>query len=403
MKVFEACMFIVKRRISSFAIYFGVFIALSIVMTALSVEQLDTDFSTMKPKFTVINRDKTGPLSEGLISYLREHGEEVKIEDEKNALQDATFFHATDYIVFLPSGFEDKMLSGETPSLETVFTTETAKGYYADSLINRYCNLVRVYLTTHAGIEIEELVPSILRDLSQEAKVEKKQFGDSAPIGMSYLVFNRLQCYILMLLNILCVTNITMSLKRPDIMMRNLCTPLKPRSLAGQQMLCFGILSFLAWVLLAALGFAIYGSGLVGANVRSIALILLNSLVFSAVALSIAAFSSTFIRNPNSQNAAANMVSLGLCFLGGVFVPLDMLGEGILSVARFLPSYWYNTAIDSISALTSFGADAMSTVWRAMLIQLAFAAAFFCVTLTLGKQQSRSERFFGSVRTELEA
>jgi len=71
-------------------------------------------------------------------------------------------------------------------------------------------------------------------------------------------------------------------------------------------------------------------------------------------------------------------------------------------VARFLPTYWNVTALEKISALTSFEAGAMSPVWQAILIQVAFAAALFCATLIIGTFLGKSERSFGSVKTEIE-
>jgi len=60
------------------------------------------------------------------------------------------------------------------------------------------------------------------------------------------------------------------------------------------------------------------------------------------------------------------------------------------------------TALEKISALTSFEAGAMQPVWRAIIIQAAFTAAFFCAALVLGTFFGKSERSFGSVRTELD-
>jgi len=403
MKVFRACIIIFKRRIASFALYFGIFITLSIVIPALSEEQFNTDFSTLKPSFTIINRDEDSQLTDGLLSYLRTHGNEVVLEDEKSALQDAAFFHATDYIVFLPPGFKDSFISRNHMTLEKVTTTATARGYYVDSMVNQYLNLARVYLAAGDEMSEEDIVSAVLGDLSLQAIAERKHFGEGTPLAMSYLIYSRMLPYILLVLNILCVTNIMMVFRRPDLRMRNLCTPLRPRSFSGQQILCCGLLSVMAWLLMSVTGFILYGSNLTGVDSRIIALILLNTLTFTFVALSIATLTGSFARGVNAQNAAANVVGLGLCFLGGVFVPLEFFGPGLMAVSRFLPTYWNVTALNDIGALTSFTSDTLLPIWQSILIQLAFAAAFFCVALVLSKHLNQSERSFGSVQTEIEA
>ena len=403
MKVFEACLLIIKRHYLTFLIYFTIFIGLSVIISTLTADNFTPDFSAMKPNFTVVNRDADSPLTGGLISYLRENGNEIAIRDDKGALQDATFFHATDYIIIIPQGFRESFLSGEPLTPETVKTTDTALGYYADSLVNQYLNQARLYLAAGAGFSEEALVTAVLSDLSLQAVAVKKHFGTIAPIDRNFLMYSQMQCYILLVLVILCVTNITMVFKRTDLRMRNLCSPIKPLSMSSRQILCSAILGVLAWLLTTVTGLILYSSKLEAVDNRVLALIMLNSLIFTVVALALAALSGTFVRNPNAQNAVTNILALGMCFLGGVFVPASMLGEGVLTVARFLPTYWCMEALEQISALTSFEAGALQPVWQAMLIQLSFAGAFFCVTLVLSKYLNRSERSFGSTRSELEA
>ena len=285
MKVFEACMLVIKRRITTFIVYFAVFLALSILIPAMAKDQFNTDFSQMRPNFTVINRDGDSPLSAGLLTFLREHGNEVILEDDKRALQDATFFQATDYIVFLPQGFHDSFLSGAPVTLEKVVTTATATGYYADSLVSRYLNLSRIYLEAGGKWDEALLVSTVLGDLSLQANATMARFGDSAPMAQSYLIFNQMLPYILLVLNILFVTNITLVFRRPDIRMRNMCSPMKPRSISMQQILCCSIMCVLAWLLMSVVGLIMYGDTLAGVDGRIIALISLNSFAFTIVAL----------------------------------------------------------------------------------------------------------------------
>jgi ABC-type multidrug transport system permease subunit len=129
---------------------------------------------------------------------------------------------------------------------------------------------------------------------------------------------------------------------------------------------------------------------------------LLNSFVITIFALALAALASNFVNSSNAQNAAANIMTLALCFLGGVFVPRYMLSDGILAVSQFLPTYWNVIALERATELTSFDTSAMAPFWQAVMIQLTFAAAVFCLSLLVGKHINQSERFVNSVRTELE-
>jgi ABC-2 type transport system permease protein len=163
------------------------------------------------------------------------------------------------------------------------------------------------------------------------------------------------------------------------------------------------MMSGAVWFVLNAAGFVMYGSKLGGTDAKIIALIVLNTFVFTIVAAAMASLACSFVRGPNSQNAVANSLSLVLSFVGGVFVPLEMLGENLLAVARFTPAYWYVTALERICSLNSFRGGALAPIWQAMLLQLAFAAALFCVALAVAKHLNESESSFRSANTELEA
>lgn len=147
----------------------------------------------------------------------------------------------------------------------------------------------------------------------------------------------------------------------------------------------------------------IYGSRITGTDPRILLLLMGNTFVFTLVSLSLSMLASTFIRSANAQNAVANFLSLGLCFLGGVFVPLEMLGDTMLRVARFIPTYWYVTALDHIAGLTMFRWEDMQPIWQAYLLQLGFAVAITCVALAVGKLRSQPENSLAFTKTEIEA
>ena len=403
MKVFEACCIIVKRRGLTLLLYFVLFIALAVIITTVSAVPYSPDFTELRPKFTVINRDAESPLLDGLRAYLGGRGDEVPLEDDKEALQDATFYHATEFVIIIPPGFRDGFLGGQAVVAETVMTTESALGYYANSLMNQYLNLARLYLAADRGMDEKALADTVLGDLSARVEVVKRRFGESEPVHENYKVYARMMPYMLLVLIILCVSSIMMAFRRPDLNKRNLCAPVKPRSVGLQQGLCYELVGCAAWAAMNVTGFVLNGPRLSGTDGRIIALIVLDTFVFVIVASAIASFACSFVRGPNSQNAVANALSLVLSFIGGVFVPLEFFGDTLLAVARFTPTYWYTTALDRACKLTSFSREALAPVWQAMLIQLGFAAAIFCVALAVNKHRGEAERYFSSASTELEA
>lgn len=85
----------------------------------------------------------------------------------------------------------------------------------------------------------------------------------------------------------------------------------------------------------------------------------------------------------------------------GAFVPLELLGDGILTVSRFTPTFWYTSALEKITALTRYDWAVLAPVVGDILVQLGFAAAFFSVALVLGRLRRQSSSGFVPTATEM--
>lgn len=401
MKVFSTCCKVMRRHWAALSIYLVIFLTLSVVMTSFSSQQQTSSFSQTKTKVAVLNRDGEASLAQSLADYVADNTELVELPDEKEALQDALFFQAVDYILTIPQGYSSAFMSDAALSLEVHKIPNSAAGFYTDMLIDRYLNAARIYKTALPNMSTEELSTAIKADLAAQSNVEKKSYSANTPIDLNFAVYYTMQAYILMVLTILGISTLMMVFNRPDLRMRNLCTPVRTRSMTAQIALAGGVFGLICWLALVILGFLIYGSRLAGTDVRGIVLCVLNSLVFTVVSLSVSFLCGIFIRSSNMQNAVANFLSLAMSFLGGAFVPLEMLGGSLLSVAHFIPTYWYISTLDTIITLTKFNAETLAPVYQGMLIQLGFAVAIFSVALMISKTRQQSGQGFGRNMTEI--
>ena len=92
--------------------------------------------------------------------------------------------------------------------------------------------------------------------------------------------------------------------------------------------------------------------------------------IFMIVALSMAYLIGLLVKNETSISMVGNILGLGCSFLGGIFVPISMLSEGVIRLAHFLPTYWYTQAINL---------EDLTLRFQYMGIQLVFACMFFVV------------------------
>jgi ABC-2 type transport system permease protein len=130
--------------------------------------------------------------------------------------------------------------------------------------------------------------------------------------------------------------------------------------------------------------FIMYGSYMFTANGL---LLLLNSFVFTLAALSISFLIGNIIKSKGAMSAAANVFSLGTCFIGGVFVPQELLGKTVLTIASFTPTYWYVQSNNDIANIANFKMENLMPIFSNMLIVFGFAVAVLAVTLVVIKQK----------------
>jgi ABC-2 type transport system permease protein len=64
-----------------------------------------------------------------------------------------------------------------------------------------------------------------------------------------------------------------------------------------------------------------------------------------------------------------------------------MLGDTVLSIARFLPAYWFVKNNNDIGNIASFTGANLVPIVTGILVQLAFAAALAAVAFALTRQR----------------
>ena len=145
-----------------------------------------------------------------------------------------------------------------------------------------------------------------------------------------------------------------------------------------------GAYSLCIWLLFMVLGVAVYHGSMF---TEKALYAMLNSFVFLLISIALTLLLSCFdlaVNVMNVVNIVSNLLGLGMAFLGGVFVPQNMLSDEVLAVARFLPTYWYVRANNMLAGFSTEIFD-MHLYWNAIGIQLLFALTAFALTLVASK------------------
>ncbi len=384
MQVYKAFFKVIKKNRGLLLIYLVVFMVLALLLTNTYNPPQDTDFSKVKVNISFINNDNDTLLVAGLKTYLSENANLVDLPDEPQKLQDALFFRQVEYILRVPDGFTEAMLSGREVQLEKTIVPDSTSNVYMDLLINKYLNTAQTYTTYMPGLSQAELTQYLDKDLAEQSQVTMISNGShSANAEKSGYYFNYLS-YSMFAILILGVCSVMLVFNNTDLKRRNLCSPIRSANMNFQMIL--GNLSFaiLTWLVLISASFVMYGSFMFTANGL---LLLLNSFVFTLAALSISYLIANLVKSRGAMSAVSNVFALGTSFISGVFVPQELLGANVLTIASFTPTYWYVKANNEIAAAVNFNANNLQSIFTSMVLVLAFGVAVLGVTLVLIKQR----------------
>lgn len=388
MPVFSVSMKIIKKNLPIMLIYIVIFIMVSMIVKNLSGDGGETlsTFSDTKVPIAIIAAENTA-LTEGISSALSEVSTLVKLEDNKEAIQDALYFRAVYMVVRIPEGFTASVLDGNPLSLETTTIPGSTESLQVNMQISQFMKLLRLYLVGTPDLLSEEtLVDHVLDQLKNTTKVSvvapdpKAVEGGLMPFFFNYLAYSYM--YIL----ILGVSTVMRVFNRKEIKWRNTCSPIKGLSKSLQFLLANAVFAFGTWVILILLCMVFDARNIFKVNTLYF---MLNSFVFALSVLGLGYLVGNLVKGRDAVSAVANIITLSSSFISGVFVPQAFLGESVLRVASFFPTYWYVKANLQIANLTHFDFSSISGVLGILLIELGFGAAFIAVSLAVGKRASQ--------------
>lgn len=386
MQVFKTFMKVMKKRLHISMIYIIIFIVIGIVMTASSSDK--SGFSDTKLSVSITDLDDTD-ASHALADYIGHNNEIVKVRNNTDSIMDAVFYRRADIILTVNKGYSEKIANGETTGL---FSDYRVPGSYSaelfDSQINRYVKMITA--CTAGGMEINEAAAKTAELAEKEIKVEKLNFSENSNVefGDNIRFYYQYLAYILLAIMISGLCPVLLVITRKDIRNRTSCSCLSEVSRMAQIVLGTVIFAVGLYLLLTVVALFLYRSQML--NSKGL-FAMLNGFVYLIFTTMLAILISVISPGGKVIDMIANVVSLGMSFLCGVFVPQSVLSETVLDIGKFLPAYWYIKANNMIAGIGGeiFG---MRKYMICIGIELAFSVVLFCITLLIArtKKSSRS-------------
>lgn len=388
MQVFKLCLKIIKKNLPLMLMYVGIFLAVSMIIASANSQRGEptSAFRASKTSMAFIAEEDT-PITRGLRTELAKVASFVDLDDSEEAVKDALFFRKIYYVLRIPKGFTADFLARKDPKLQTTLVPGTIPAVYLDMAVDNYLNTARLYVASLESIDVESIAEAVAKDLSLTAEVKfSVPEGSASEENASVYFFNYL-AYSLLSVLILGISSVMIVLKDAEIQKRHHASPITRDSLTSQMFGAMALFTVATWSIMVAACFLLNFKNNLNANFL---LFMLNSFVFALASTGISFLIANLITGRNAISAVNNIVTMGSCFLGGVFVPQAMLGPTVLQFARLLPTYWYVKANTVIGSLSSFSSSYTGEVYRSMAIVAAFGVATFGASILLGRRRIQS-------------
>lgn len=339
-------------------------------------------FQAAKPNIYIINQDSEGTIAAALYEYMESNCTIAQLSDSEEAIDDALFYRDVSMVITVPKHYSEAFMKGEKPQLE-IRTTQDYNAALAKIMLERYLTSAAFY--QQAGYSEEALLTHMESAMLQKSEVEMTSSLDNNQMTKAAYYFNFAN-YAIIAGCIYAICLILSGFKNEMIAKRTLISSFHFRKLNRILLLSNSLFAFVLWliyviisvILLKDIMFTMHG-----------VMLMLNSLLFTGCAVSMAFLIANLITDKNAINGIVNVVALGSCFLCGAFVPAEMLPDIVLKIAHVLPSYWYIHSNNLIAESEIINFETMQPIFVNMGIMAIFILIFILITNFIAKRKRK--------------
>lgn len=369
MIVFKNYFKIVKKHLGLIIMFASISIGISIANT--SYNNSTQSYMNTNPNLAIINYD-TSNLASDFLEYMGKNSKLEKINYDEKEIQDSLYNNKFDAILIIPANTTSKLLNGTETKIEIKQSLENTSEYI-ESMVNRYFKIANIY--AKSGMSEDEIINSIHTDLQKEVTVEmtNKETSnlDKLAIFYSFENYAFLSIFIFIIGTIMCIFN------KETIKKRNIASKLNPKSFSNQLFLGHICLTLSLWAIFVIVSILIYKNLMFTTNAI---FLMINSLIFAITATSLAYLIGSLIKNQNVISGIQNVVSLGLSFISGCFVTIELLDPNIVNFSKIFPSYWFIKSNYDIVRLSYFNLDTLKPILQNFAILFAFGILYFVIS-----------------------
>jgi ABC-2 type transport system permease protein len=171
--------------------------------------------------------------------------------------------------------------------------------------------------------------------------------------------------------------NLLIPRNKKEMAQRLKCSSISETRQSAETFLAFFVIGCVVFVGMIFMASVFYGKELFSDVL--VGYYFLNSFIFMISALCISFMIASVAKEEKSLSGLSTVVSLGLCFVGGVFVTIEYMSEGIVRVAKFIPTYWYEVNNNLLGNYAVLKGIQLEQYRNGILVQLAISVV--CITV----------------------
>lgn len=383
MQVFKLFLKLLNKYKGNIILYIGIFSGVIFgIIIPNAVKGNQKSYENKKSSYAVFDYD-CSEESRIFSEYLAETNECVEISDDSaETIQDELYARNVDCVIKILPGFGEHLGMEDSAAYMEAYTipgTTTSELFKEN--VNSFITVTGAYITAGEGAN-EALRKAA--DLTYEKTQVSLASGDEAETDDSLHYFFSYLSWVFVVMFITAIAPVLIIFNKKEVRDRISVSAYRFGRLNIEQMLgvlvsgliCLGIFIILAVIFLNGELFSMRGF-----------YYMINAVCLMLVAMAITFFVSRFAKSSQSISVMANIISLGMAFLCGVFVPMELLSDGVIKIAHFLPVYWYEKAISEIDRGASMD---VSQLFMFMGIEILFAAAITMISVVISGTRKKA-------------
>ncbi len=355
--------------------YTLIFLIIAVINGSNAMEKEDL-FTETKVDIGIIDNSNS-ELSKSLKDYLTEKNNIVNTKLDEDYIKEQIFLEIADAVIIIPEDFDERVINREK-SIEIYKDDRKVQSMQIENQINKFITFA------NATYENEKFDLNDV-NLALNEKASVKLIGSSSQIKSYsadewFKFYYNFTAYILVALYIA-----VMGLVMKDFTDTNI----EHRSrISSKKFLKINMEIYLGQLTVAAIITLIFILGSIILKGKYIGQInfgkyLINTVVFSFSILCLTFLTNNITDNKFIINGMSTVISLGTSFISGVMVPQQFLGENVLRIAKFFPTYYF-------VRVNEMTVNSFSDIRYEIFMQLLFAIAFLLMGLYFSKVRQRA-------------